>query len=29
MKQIVQTCAIELSIEEWYQLYLATGHPLP
>lgn len=29
LKQIVRACAIELSREEWYQLYLAAGHPLP
>lgn len=29
LKEIVQACAIELGREEWYQLYLAAGHPLP
>lgn len=29
LKEIVQACTIELSREEWYQLYLAAGHPLP
>lgn len=29
LKEIVQACSIELSREEWYQLYLAAGHPLP
>lgn len=28
-KEIVQACSFELSREEWYQLYLAAGHPLP
>ncbi len=29
LKEIVQACTIELTKEEWYQLYLAAGHPLP
>lgn len=29
LREIVQASAIELSREEWYQLYLAAGHPLP
>lgn len=29
LKEIVQACTVELSREEWYQLYLAAGHPLP
>lgn len=29
LKEIAQACTIELSREEWYQLYLAAGHPLP
>ena len=29
LEQIVQACDIELSREEWYQLYLDAGHPLP
>lgn len=29
LKEIVRACEIELSREEWYQLYLAAGHPLP
>lgn len=29
LKEIAQACAIELSREEWYSLYLAAGHPLP
>lgn len=29
LKEIVNACAIDLSREEWYQLYLAAGHPLP
>lgn len=29
LKEIVQACTFELSREEWYQLYLAAGHPLP
>lgn len=29
LKEIAQACNIELSREEWYQLYLAAGHPLP
>ena len=27
--EIVDACTIELTREEWYQLYLAAGHPLP
>lgn len=29
LKEIAQACSIELNREEWYQLYLAAGHPLP
>lgn len=29
LQEIVQACTIELTREEWYQLYLAAGHPLP
>lgn len=29
LKEIVKACTIELTKEEWYQLYLAAGHPLP
>lgn len=29
LKEVVQACTIELTKEEWYQLYLAAGHPLP
>lgn len=29
LREIVEACTIELSREEWYQLYLAAGHPLP
>lgn len=29
LKEIVVACGVELSREEWYQLYLAAGHPLP
>lgn len=29
LKEIAQACTIELTKEEWYQLYLAAGHPLP
>lgn len=29
LKEIAQACEVELSREEWYQLYLAVGHPLP
>lgn len=29
LKEVVQACTIELMKEEWYQLYLAAGHPLP
>lgn len=29
LKEIVQACTIELTKEEWYQLYLSAGHPLP
>ena len=29
LREIVQASTIELSREEWYQLYLAAGHPLP
>ena len=29
LKEIVQACSFELRREEWYQLYLAAGHPLP
>lgn len=29
LKEIVQACTVGLSREEWYQLYLAAGHPLP
>lgn len=29
LNEIVQACTIELTKEEWYQLYLAAGHPLP
>lgn len=29
LKEMVQACTMELSKEEWYQLYLAAGHPLP
>lgn len=29
LKEIAQACSTELNREEWYQLYLAAGHPLP
>lgn len=29
LKEIVQACSINLTREEWYELYLAAGHPLP
>lgn len=29
LKEIVQASDVDLSREEWYQLYLAAGHPLP
>lgn len=29
LKEVVQACTVELSREEWYQLYLSAGHPLP
>lgn len=29
LKEIAQADTIELSREEWYQLYLSAGHPLP
>lgn len=29
LKEIVQGCTVNLSREEWYQLYLAAGHLLP
>uniref|UniRef100_UPI004056AC19 aldo/keto reductase n=1 Tax=Acetatifactor sp. TaxID=1872090 RepID=UPI004056AC19 len=29
LKEIVKACEILLSREEWYELYLAAGHPLP
>lgn len=29
LKEVVQACTIELTKEEWYQLYLSAGHPLP
>lgn len=29
LKEIAAACEIELSREEWYQLYLAADHPLP
>lgn len=29
LREIVQACSFEISREEWYQLYLAAGHPLP
>lgn len=29
LKEIVQACSIKLTREEWYELYLAAGHPLP
>lgn len=29
LKEVVQACTVGLSREEWYQLYLAAGHPLP
>ncbi|MGM9676928.1 MAG: aldo/keto reductase family oxidoreductase [Butyricicoccus sp.] len=29
LKEIIHACNINLTREEWYQLYLAAGHPLP
>ena len=29
LKEIIAACAITLTREEWYELYLAAGHPLP
>lgn len=29
LADIIQSCKITLSREEWYRLYLAAGHPLP
>lgn len=29
LKEIFQACALRLTREEWYRLYLAAGHPLP
>ncbi|MDO5785420.1 MAG: aldo/keto reductase [Eubacteriales bacterium] len=29
LKEIIDSCQITLSREEWYRLYLAAGHPLP
>lgn len=29
LKEIVDTCSIKLTREEWYKLYLSAGHPLP
>ncbi|MDD6492177.1 MAG: aldo/keto reductase family oxidoreductase, partial [Firmicutes bacterium] len=29
LKEIAQADTIELSREEWYQLYMSAGHPLP
>lgn len=29
LREIVQACSINLTREEWYELYLAAGHPLP
>jgi predicted oxidoreductase len=29
LKECVQAADIELTREEWYQLYLAAGHRLP
>lgn len=29
LKEIVQACNVNLTREEWYQLYLSAGHPLP
>ena len=29
LKEIIAACEITLTREEWYELYLAAGHPLP
>ena len=29
LKEIIAACNITLTREEWYELYLAAGHPLP
>ena len=29
LKEIIAACAITLTREEWYELYLVAGHPLP
>lgn len=29
LREIAKACSITLSREEWYELYLAAGHPLP
>lgn len=29
LEEIVKACQVSLSREEWYELYLAAGHPLP
>lgn len=29
LAQIAQACEVNLSREEWYQVYLAAGNPLP
>jgi len=29
LKEIAQASSVKLTREEWYELYLAAGHPLP
>lgn len=29
LKEIARACTVELDREEWYQIYLSAGHPLP
>ena len=29
LREIIAACDIALTRKEWYELYLATGHPLP